>query len=124
MDVESPKDMASLPSLHEAEDRERDRQQEHRPPAEDQRVSEEKEDHSRHPEEDDPDVEERHEVIDPGHELRKHTRLSPRRMSPKAFQHPARPTRALAEEALEALGHDGEAERDRLVLHQPPRPQQ
>ncbi len=44
-------------------------------------------------------------------------------MSPEALQHPACPTRALAKEPMEALGHDGEAERDRLVLHQPTRPE-
>ena len=55
MDGERAKDVASLPSLHQAEDGKCDRKEEHRPPAEDQGVPEEEEDDSRHPEEDDAD---------------------------------------------------------------------
>ena len=65
--------------------------QEHRPPAEDQRVAEEEEDDSGQPEEDDADVEERDEVVDPGDELREDARLSGRWMGSEAFEHPACP---------------------------------
>src|SRR6476661_5392965 len=80
LDAEAAEHVAFLPAAKEPEDQERDREQEHRPPAEDQRVAEQEEDHSGHPKEDQPDVQEWHEVVDPRDELREHARLPRRRV--------------------------------------------
>ena len=113
------KDVACLPSLQEAEDGKRDRKEQHRPPGEDQRVAEEEKDDPWNPEEDDSDVEERDEVIDPGHELCEDAGLRPRGMHVKALEHPACPARALTQETTQSFGDSGEGERDRLVLDEP-----
>ena len=121
VDVERSEHVACLPALHEAEDRDGDRQEEHGPPAEDQRVAEEEEDDSGQPEENDADVEERDEVVNPGDELGKDARLSRGWMGSEAFEHPTGPTGALAQQPIESLRDDGKAERNRFVLHDPPR---
>ena len=119
VDVERPEDMARLPTLQETEDGERDREQEHRPPAEDQWVAEEEEDDSRNPEEDDADVEARDEVVDPGDQFREDAWLCGRWMHAEPFEHAARPAGALVQEDAQPLGDDGEAECDRLILYEP-----
>ena len=116
VDVEGLEDVACLPALEEPEDEEGDREQEHRPPAEDQWVAEDEEDDSGHPEEDDADVEAGDEVVDAGDQLREDARLPRGWMRAEAFEHAACPAGALAEEDVELVGDDREAEGDRLVL--------
>jgi hypothetical protein len=91
VDVQRAKHVPCLPPLQEAEDGERDREQEHRPPPEDQGVADEEEDHSWYPEADDPDVEERDEVVDPRDELREQPSLLRGWMRAEAFEHSACP---------------------------------
>ncbi len=82
-----------------AEDGKRDGQEEHRPPAHDQRIAEDEEDHSRHPEEDEAEVEEGHEVVDAGDVLRENAGLLAWRVRPQHLEHAACPARSLAHEA-------------------------
>ena len=116
VDLEGAEDVACLPAFEEAENGEGDGKEEHRPPAEDERVAEDEEDHAGYPEEDDADVEQGDEVVDAGDELREDAGLVAGRVGAEPFEHPPRPAGALAQKPIELLGDDREAERDGLVL--------
>src|SRR5690349_18182178 len=105
VDIEALEHVSFLPPAEKAEDRERDREQQNRPPSDDERVSEREQDDSGKEEEHQPDVEKRDEVVNARNQLREDTRLLWRRMHAESLEHAARPARALREQPAELLRH-------------------
>src|SRR5688572_12771261 len=95
MDLEATEHVPLLPAAQEAVDRQGDRDHQHRYPRHDQRVAEDEQDQAGDPEEDEADVQQRDQVVDPGDELGQHAGLACGWGGPEALEHASSPAGAL-----------------------------